>query len=203
MYEIYTVANADTVESIADAFNISPANLYKLNGFNPDFILQPQMNIIVPKVSNAYFEYYTVKKGDNLYRIAKEYGVDENLLAILNGLNKTDYIYPNQTIVIPQKGVGVYITQQGDTINGIAQGINANLLSLLSQNPQIYLMSEQIIEWLLCPICNSKTRIKLRCDTILEKFPLFCPKCKMETLISVKELHTTVIKEPDAKTQSR
>jgi len=145
MYEIYTVANADTVESIADAFNISPANLYKLNGFNPDFILQPGMNIIVPKVSNAYFEYYTVKKGDNLYRIAKEYGVDENLLAILNGLNKTDYIYPNQTIVIPQKGVGVYITQQGDTINGIAQGINANLLSLLSQNPQIYLMPEQII----------------------------------------------------------
>lgn len=61
-------------------------------------------------------------------------------------------------------------------------------------------MPEQIIEWLLCPVCNSKTRIKLRCDTILEKFPLFCPKCKTETLINVKELQTTVIKEPDAKT---
>lgn len=40
-------------------------------------------------------------------------------------------------------------------------------------------------EWLLCPVCNSKTRIKLRLDTELKNFPLFCPKCKQETLISV------------------
>lgn len=35
--------------------------------------------------------------------------------------------------------------------------------------------------WLYCPICNRKTRIQLRTDTILENFPLFCPKCKHET----------------------
>lgn len=58
-------------------------------------------------------------------------------------------------------------------------------------------------EWLLCPVCNNKTRNKIREDTILEKYPFYCPKCKHETLISVKELHTTVITEPDAKTQSR
>ena len=58
-------------------------------------------------------------------------------------------------------------------------------------------------EWVLCPVCNSKTRIKIRMDTVLENFPLFCPKCKQETLINVKELNTTVIKEPDAETQSR
>ena len=55
------------------------------------------------------------------------------------------------------------------------------------------------VEFLLCPVCKSKTRIKLRPDTVLENFPLFCPKCKQETLISVKGLHTTVITEPDAK----
>ena len=54
------------------------------------------------------------------------------------------------------------------------------------------------IEWVLCPVCKNKTRIKIRTDTVLENFPLFCPKCKQETLIRVKELHTTVIKEPDA-----
>lgn len=36
-----------------------------------------------------------------------------------------------------------------------------------------------------CPICNSKTRIKVRLDTVLENFPLYCPKCKRETIISV------------------
>ena len=58
-------------------------------------------------------------------------------------------------------------------------------------------------EWILCPVCQSKTRLKIREDTVLEKFPLFCPKCKQETLINVKQMNTTVIKEPDAQTQSR
>lgn len=40
-------------------------------------------------------------------------------------------------------------------------------------------------EWVLCPVCKSKTRIKIRMDTVLENFPLFCPKCKQETLINV------------------
>ena len=54
---------------------------------------------------------------------------------------------------------------------------------------------------ILCPICHNKTRIMLREDTELKKFPLFCPKCKNETLINVKQFNITVIKEPDAKTQ--
>ena len=58
-------------------------------------------------------------------------------------------------------------------------------------------------QWLLCPVCKSKTRIRLREDTVLENFPLFCPKCKHETLIAVHQLNISVIKEPDAKTQSR
>ena len=56
-------------------------------------------------------------------------------------------------------------------------------------------------KWLLCPVCINKTRIKVRVDTVLENFPLFCPKCKQETLVSVEQLNTSIIKEPDAKTQ--
>ena len=58
-------------------------------------------------------------------------------------------------------------------------------------------------EWILCPVCGSKTRRQIRLDTELKNFPLYCPKCKQETLINVKQLNTTVIKEPDAQTQSR
>ena len=58
-------------------------------------------------------------------------------------------------------------------------------------------------KWLLCPICGNKTRLKLREDTILENFPLYCPKCKQETLINVQQMNMSVIREPDAKTQSR
>ena len=58
-------------------------------------------------------------------------------------------------------------------------------------------------KWILCPICQNKTRIKIREDTMLQNFPLFCPKCKQETLINVRQLNISVSKEPDAQTQSR
>ena len=58
-------------------------------------------------------------------------------------------------------------------------------------------------KWLLCPVCGNKMRLKLREDTVLEKFPLFCPKCKQETIINVRQMNMSVIREPDAQTQSR
>ena len=61
----------------------------------------------------------------------------------------------------------------------------------------------QEVNWILCPICGNKTRDKIREDTILKNFPLFCPKCKSECLIDVEQFHITVIKAPDAQPQSR
>lgn len=58
-----------------------------------------------------------------------------------------------------------------------------------------------ISEWVKCPICGNKTRNKIREDTVVKMFPLFCPKCKQETLIEIQDLKIVVVKEPDAKTQ--
>lgn len=43
----------------------------------------------------------------------------------------------------------------------------------------------------------------IRDDTELMNFPLFCPKCKKEVIINVKDNHITTVREPDASTQSR
>lgn len=40
-------------------------------------------------------------------------------------------------------------------------------------------------KWIICPVCGSKTRNRTREDTELRNFPLFCPKCKQETVIKV------------------
>ena len=53
-------------------------------------------------------------------------------------------------------------------------------------------------EWIMCPVCGNKTRNRIKPKTILINFPLYCPKCKKESLISAKNLQVTVIKEPDA-----
>lgn len=37
-------------------------------------------------------------------------------------------------------------------------------------------------QWIRCPICGNKTRDRLREDTVLTNYPLYCPKCTQETL---------------------
>ncbi|MEY8392627.1 cysteine-rich KTR domain-containing protein [Lachnospiraceae bacterium 45-W7] len=58
-------------------------------------------------------------------------------------------------------------------------------------------------EWIYCPVCRNKTRDRIRKDTVLKNYPLYCPKCRQETLIEVKNLKVTIIREPDAQTQSQ
>ena len=48
--------------------------------------------------------------------------------------------------------------------------------------------------WIRCPICGGKTRTKVYADTVLVKFPLFCPKCKKEIIIDVVQLKMVISK---------
>lgn len=57
-------------------------------------------------------------------------------------------------------------------------------------------------EWIYCPGCGNKTRDRIRKNTILKNYPLYCPKCKRETLIEAENLQIIVITEPDAKTMN-
>ena len=56
----------------------------------------------------------------------------------------------------------------------------------------------QKVEWVYCPVCGNKTRDKIREATVLINYPLYCTKCKQESLIRAEKLHIFVIKEPDA-----
>lgn len=58
-------------------------------------------------------------------------------------------------------------------------------------------------EWVKCPICDSKTRNKIREDTVLKRFPLFCPKCKNETLVDINSFIIKVIVESDVKIEEK
>lgn len=52
--------------------------------------------------------------------------------------------------------------------------------------------------WLHCPKCGSKTRTQIRQHTVLEDFPLFCPKCRYACVISFRNGKITAAKMPDA-----
>ena len=141
MYGIYRIQQGDTIDSLSKKYGVSPEILKNLNQ-NSNF--EVGTNIIVP-TTNEYFEIYTIDKGDNLYNIAKRYNTDYNLLALLNGLNVNDYIYPNMTILVPKRNVKYYITKDNDTLLSINRLLNGNINKLLSQNNNIYLKEGQLI----------------------------------------------------------
>ncbi len=92
-----------------------------------------------------YFEYYTIEKNDNLLSVAKTKNVNPNLLAVLNGLDPTDYLYKNQQIMIPKSNYSYYITKDGDTINLVSEMFNTSGNDIINNNPTIYLKEGQLI----------------------------------------------------------
>ena len=55
-------------------------------------------------------------------------------------------------------------------------------------------------QWVLCPWCGAKTRLQIFRETELKAFLLFCPKCRRESIIDIKNFIINT-KQPDAKTQ--
>lgn len=58
-------------------------------------------------------------------------------------------------------------------------------------------------EWILCPVCGNKTHNQIREDTVRLNFPLYCPKCRQETLIKAKKFQVTVIEDIDKKRRNK
>ncbi len=145
MYEIYTISDFDTLDSIATKYGIEKELIYQLNGLAPDYIPESNDQLVLPSMKNQTFKYYTVKKGDNIYQIANDNNIDYNMLLKINGLNKEDYIYPNQTLLLPKNSESIYLTKEGDTINEILENLNIDINTLLDENNNIFLQPEQII----------------------------------------------------------
>ncbi|MGR5583529.1 cysteine-rich KTR domain-containing protein [Enterocloster bolteae] len=41
--------------------------------------------------------------------------------------------------------------------------------------------------WVYCPICNNKTRTKIRPDTVAKNLPVFCPVCKNTFIMNIEK----------------
>ena len=94
---------------------------------------------------------YVVKKGDSLYKIAKEYGVTVNELLTINGLNNA-LIYPDQVLIIPLNNNGEiifmeYIVKENDTLESIASKYKISLKDLDNYNnlEKVYLAGDQVL----------------------------------------------------------
>ena len=76
-----------------------------------------------------------------MYAIAKENNIDLDTLLKYNGLNKNDYIYPNQEILIPSSRT--YITKENDTVKDVIDRLNIDIDKL----GNLYLLQDQAITY--------------------------------------------------------
>lgn len=144
MYQVYQIAPNDTLASIAQKHNTTIDELRRINGMGMNYLLTPGNYIVIPKMQNDMYQTYIVKKGDNLYQIAMEMGTTVQNLLLINGLEDSGYIYPNQQLLIPNKDVGVYVTEE-ETLTSVANKLGISETDLINQNQSIYLIPEQII----------------------------------------------------------
>lgn len=146
--QTYIVQAGDNIASIARMFNVKVADLVRENNLENIYYLVPGLELVIPTpaTQNA-FDYYVVQKGDNLYQIARRFGITAEMLAELNGLELNEYIYPDQQLLVPKEGVQVYITKEGDTLNLIADELGIPREKILLYNENIYLLPEQLIAY--------------------------------------------------------
>lgn len=143
--DIYVVSKGDTIESIGRKYNIPVIEIIQANNLVAPYLLQEGQSLTIPTGLYNIFNYYVVKKGDSLYEIARDNGISVDLLTQINGLDKDEYIYEGQTILIPKSDVVLYITKTGDTIETLSEFFNASSSDIIYSNNNIYLLPGQLI----------------------------------------------------------
>lgn len=141
----YIVEKGDTIESIGRKYNIPVIEIIRANNLKAPYLLIEGQSITVPTGVYNIFNYYTVKKGDNLYDISRLNNTTVDILAQVNGLDKDDYIYEGQTLLIPKPEISLYITKTGDTIDNLSEVFNTTITDVIYSNNSIYLLPGQLV----------------------------------------------------------
>lgn len=145
MYKVYQVLPGEELRSIAEKLDMEMQVLCELNGITEESQIRAGENIVVPNNKANMFQTYRVKSGDNLYEIGRRYNTSANDLALLNGIEVNDYIYPNQELMIPRAGVSIYLTKDGDTLKSAARQFQTSPEKLMMENDNVYLLPEQLL----------------------------------------------------------
>ena len=150
-YVNYVVKSGDTLYSIAKQFNVNVDTIIKDNVLTSNVLKVGQNlkirlndnNIIeecigvdyTTPVSNTQTITYTVKKGDSLYSIAREFNTSVDTLININNL-KSNNLSIGQVLKIPNVSSSgrVYTVVSGDNLYSIARKFNTSVDEIKKKN---------------------------------------------------------------------
>ncbi|RUL51277.1 LysM peptidoglycan-binding domain-containing protein [Lysinibacillus antri] len=111
-----------------------------LNVFNDGiFLNDSSIEAPTPQESTNKTTTYTIKAGDTLTSIARNYQVTVAHLVELNNINNPNLIFPGQELRITSDGTqnstpSTYVVKSGDTLYAIAKKYNTTVAKLVSEN---------------------------------------------------------------------
>ena len=99
---VYTVRRGDNLWNISRKYGTTVQEIVQLNNISNPNLIFPGQRLKIPKASNVSNKsiYYTVRKGDSLWRISRLYGVSVRYLANLNNIRNPNLIYVGQILKI-------------------------------------------------------------------------------------------------------
>jgi membrane-bound lytic murein transglycosylase D len=144
------VSGGETVEHIARQIGMTPGALRTLNpqfnyGFTPPrkgaFINIPHSRLerfrrdYRPGKQKNMYLVHTVKKGENLSRIAYRYGISYKMIVSFNKIRK-GIIHPKQELIIPipRGSIHHYRVKPGDSIYKIARKFGVKVATIKQRN---------------------------------------------------------------------
>lgn len=163
----YIVQSGDSLWKIANQYNTTIDNLIKLNNLGTTF-LQVGQQLLVPS-SNSSSQYYTVQRGDSLWKIANQFNVNVNDLINANNLTSTVLQVGQQLIIpttttqpqptpsSPSEQLIEYVVKRGDSLWTIANQYNTTVNELKRLN-NITSNLLQVGQVLLVPSSDSSNR---------------------------------------------
>ena len=153
----YTVKRGDTLSKIAVRYGVIVEEIVALNNIqDPNLIYIGEVLQITTsdkpntEVTSSTSTYYTVRRGDNLYRIARRYGTTIGSIVKLNNIPNPNLIYPGQRLLIRREvrpndthasGSTFYMVGRGDNLTYIANRYHTTVANLVRlnkiQNPNL------------------------------------------------------------------
>ena len=160
-YDRYRVRSGDTLGRIARRFRTTVSALVAMNSLRQAHLIRPGQILRVPGGSPARApavleakrpqnpQYYRVRRGDTLGRIAKRFDTTVDTLVAMNNLTQTHYIRPEQVLKVPGKRMAAapavrepatprkpqpYRVRRGDTLGHIAKRHGTTVDMLVAMN---------------------------------------------------------------------
>ncbi len=167
----YTVQRGDNLSAIAAQYGVTVTALAQANGIANSNNIYAGQALKVPIASEVNSnnaapapttneKAYIVQPGDSFYAIANRFGVSPSELAAVNGLSLMSYIYPGQTLRIPDSATAApapkpttaapvatiapapkpassgktYTIQSGDSLYAIANRFGTTIDALMAAN---------------------------------------------------------------------